>query len=393
MMEQIKKIWKKSLLELASWLLLALGCICIIYFVISIWVDEYRIFGSSNIDFAVTGQVGDFMGGVVGTLFSLSGTLLIFLTFKEQRIQYKKSGFETTFFELLNIHRDNVNQLGYSKYHDGEIRTAENRKVFRLIVQEYEECYNELRKFSESYQLDDIVLQARKDEIKKIINDYGLKKVSIEDFIYTDIAYCIIFFGVGSESENILESRFRNKYNINYTSNLLRFLKLKPKRENTKVWKIWHKLNDNSSTFSYILSEYLGYNISGRLSSLCPTAQKLVGLEKTKYYKYYGGHQHRLGHYFRHLFQSFKFVNSSDCLDGDEKKFYAKTLRAQLSTYEQAILFINSVSTLGWKWEFKPEDNSKLITEYGLIKNLQGYHVSGLKFKDFYPEIDYESDE
>ena len=71
--------------------------------------------------------------------------------------------------------------------------------------------------------------------------------------------------------------------------------------------------------------------------------------------KYYGGHQHRLGHYFRHLFQAAQYVNNQNRLDKKGKYFYMKTLRAQLSTYEQEVLFINSLSFLGMSWELFPE--------------------------------------
>lgn len=96
-------------------------------------------------------------------------------------------------------------------------------------------------------------------------------------------------------------------------------------------------------------------------------------------------------------------------IDESDKYFYAKTLRAQLSTYEQALLFLNSLSTLGMKWEFNPEYDNRsnltgeklsetlkkqhLITKYNLIKNLPGERIFGIKYKTYYPEIKYESGE
>ena len=71
--------------------------------------------------------------------------------------------------------------------------------------------------------------------------------------------------------------------------------------------------------------------------------------------------------------------------------------RAQLSTYEQALLFINSISTIGMKWEFTPEKQSdptirtNLITTYNLIKNLPGEHLFGIKYKTYYKNVEYES--
>lgn len=76
-------------------------------------------------------------------------------------------------------------------------------------------------------------------------------------------------------------------------------------------------------------------------------------------------------------------------------------LRAQISTYEQALLFINSVSHLGMRWEYLPDRHTfskkiktnKLITKYHLIKNLPGDHFYGIGFKKYYPKIKYESSE
>lgn len=52
---------------------------------------------------------------------------------------------------------------------------------------------------------------------------------------------------------------------------------------------------------------------------------------------YFGGHQSRLGHYFRHLFQTVSFVDRTKFLTNEQKYQYVKLLRAQLTTYEQAL--------------------------------------------------------
>ena len=117
------------------------------------------------------------------------------------------------------------------------------------------------------------------------------------------------------------------------------------------------------------------------------------------YEKYYGGHQFRLGHYFRHLFQSYKYLNNHPDLLDKEKYEYGKMYRAQLSTYEQALLLVNSISSLGMKWELTPENaktsknSTRLITKYNLIKNLPGKHLSGIRYATYYPKVSYESDE
>lgn len=104
------------------------------------------------------------------------------------------------------------------------------------------------------------------------------------------------------------------------------------------------------------------------------------------------------------MFQTVKFVNSQKRLTEKQKYFYVKTLRAQLSTYEQALLFVNSLSILGMPWDFKPDfvkskfdfinqkriKNNRLITKYNLIKNLPGENILGIDYLHYYPSIKYE---
>lgn len=67
----------------------------------------------------------------------------------------------------------------------------------------------------------------------------------------------------------------------------------------------------------------------------------------TLFHEKYGN---QLGHYFRNIYQILKFIEKSNVKD---KKFYSNLLRAQLSSYELALLFFNCLSELGNE-EFKP---------------------------------------
>lgn len=67
-------------------------------------------------------------------------------------------------------------------------------------------------------------------------------------------------------------------------------------------------------------------------------------------YKPFDGHQIRLGHYFRHLSQTVSYVRDADGFSDFEKYQYAQTIRAQLSTQEQALLLVNSLTPIGHAW-------------------------------------------
>jgi hypothetical protein len=77
----------------------------------------------------------------------------------------------------------------------------------------------------------------------------------------------------------------------------------------------------------------------------------------------FDGHQSRLGHYYRHLYQVVCYVDSQGL--AIDKREYVKMVRAQLSTHEQALLLINSLTPIGKPWW---EDG--LIVKYGMVKNL-----------------------
>jgi hypothetical protein len=75
------------------------------------------------------------------------------------------------------------------------------------------------------------------------------------------------------------------------------------------------------------------------------------------------GHQSSLGHYYRHLYQTISFVDKEG--PEGEKREYVKSIRAQLSNYEQALLLLNSLTGIGWEWW-----NDGYIESYSLVKNL-----------------------
>jgi hypothetical protein len=92
------------------------------------------------------------------------------------------------------------------------------------------------------------------------------------------------------------------------------------------------------------------------------TKQKCRKERKFKYVPF-EGHQSRLGHYYRHLYQMIRYVDQQTL---DINKYeYVKTIRAQLSTHEQALLLVNSLTPVGQNWWKKD-----LIDKYRLVKNI-----------------------
>lgn len=82
-------------------------------------------------------------------------------------------------------------------------------------------------------------------------------------------------------------------------------------------------------------------------------------------YMPFQGHMSRLGHYYRNLFQIVKFVVSQPDTVIVDKKEYLKTLRAQLSSHEQLLLYYNGLSILGRPWI-----TNNYFTDFSMIKNM-----------------------
>ncbi len=207
------------------------------------------------------------------------------------------------------------------------LNNKSQRNVFVILRNEFQDLYTIVK---------DIYKTEDKDNLEK-----------------ANITYLILFFGLGDTSTPMVKD-------------------LLEKYDKEIIEKIVEKVND--------FREEDGY-------------KKLTYLSKFKLDKYYpfNGHQSRLAHYFRHLYQTIKYIDSQNILSVKNKRYYAKTLRAQLSNHELAIFFYNSLSILGKNWS--KNNKTDFIDTYQLLKNipLKGFTFE-LNPEDIYKQ-DYEWNE
>lgn len=81
-----------------------------------------------------------------------------------------------------------------------------------------------------------------------------------------------------------------------------------------------------------------------------------------QYTEHFHDRSQNLSHYYRFLFNTFKFIDESE-IDDLEKKKYANILRAQISNYELLMLFYNSLSDDGKKFK-------RYFSKYEVLDNL-----------------------
>lgn len=234
------------------------------------------------------GVFGDFVGGYVGTLFSLAGIIGLIVTLKEQRRSGEMESFESRYFKLLELHRSNVDEI--------ELQGSGGRRVFVLMMREFR-CIVEI--------------------VSKLAAIHGVK-LERENILH--ISYYCLFYGVGPNSSRILKSA----------------------------------LKEFDPTFVSAVEAELNR----------PEVKEDVKRDRSFGYTPFEGHQSRLGHYYRHLFQTVQYVHQQK-FDAKLKYGYTKVIRAQMSTHEQALFLLNSRTPLGQKWW-----DAGLITTYRLVKNI-----------------------
>lgn len=285
---------------------------------------------SKNIAPEIFSHYGALVGGVVGTIFSLAGVLLLIQNLNDQERNFQKQQIENRYFELIHIQRNNCNEIN--------LKERSGRKVFIPLLREFYECYRVVTIFNISYI---------KDE-ELYLDKYGI----------INLAYLAFFYGAcGESSEEILKNRLKHKFDEAYVDELL-------------------------AQFKDRQSELEKMKTSGR---------------DEFHYKSFEGHQTRLGHYYRHMYQAVKYIDNqnSSLLSYIDKYQYIKMLRAQLSNQEQALLFFNTLSDLGADWELGRElsdINRRLITKYNFIKNIPHGFTDDINVREFYPNVFYEGD-
>lgn len=266
-------------------------------------------------DYALTGTIGDTYGGLLGPPIAFIAALLTFAAFyvqyeanqqqksdiADQKRNWLSERFENRFFELVKLHKENVNEMKLTNDLSGrgcfDAMYDELKDINGILLKEYE-----LAGIPKEYELD----------------------VKIEK-----VAYYILFYGFEPTRDTYI-----NEFN---------------------QWE--KKLFDSARPSLYNRMR----NIEDFLEKGESKMPKPFGFNG---YAFYKGHADILGHYYRHLYQTAKYVINNEELTYQEKYDYLKTLRAQLSNFEQLMLYYNGITMF-------PEEWYDLFTKYKFIKNIR----------------------
>jgi len=278
-------------------------------------------------DATLFAQYGDFIGGFIGTIFSLAGVFLIYKTLKTQQETLllqdsvsRQDRFEVTFFNLLKIQSEITNEIkAYFHSIKGvstEItNTVSGREFFIFSKRELRDIWNSLTNMNYLGYYDEELAMYSQMEIDELYNSNS------PNFTHPDEAREI-------ENRILYEIRLQ-KVNKNYGI----------KRT------IWESAKDKG------------------------IHEKL----KLMYGLYFQRYHYVAGHYFRHLYHILDFAETAKTnklltankTENEEitKEFhkYISFIQAQMSSYELMLLFYNALSF---------PKTLELVKSYNFLENL-----------------------
>jgi hypothetical protein len=344
MIKTIKEVWSslqrrdKKYLSLALWLIGIIGFLSIFIFPFLFSRDapfSWMAYTTSE------SNVGSTINGIATPFIAIAAAILTFLAFwvqyqanVQQRQQFQEQlnaqnisneakdklwrieRFENRYYELLKLHRANVDEM---KIED----TIQGRECFIPMFYELRYCY----------QVASNYYAAIDENLKK---EYEYDKFDLMDF-----SYQIFFQGLNNQTQNYFLT-LGKKGQLHLFREVRLFLE-----------SVQNKVRGHLKATPQAKSFFYNMPFSG------------IPDEKTVEFSYvpFKGHSNILGHYYRHLFQTAKYLTSRSFLSEQEKYSYIKTLRAQLSDFEQLLLYYNSLAWFQNEWK-------EIFTTYRFIKNM-----------------------
>lgn len=287
-------------------------------------------------------EIGDTYGGTMGPFIAIGGVIFTFLAFYMQKVanddikeQFAIQKLESQFYEMLRLHKENVNEInviakdinvnineteninvsgklsflkidlhGVQNISTNNLRIYNGREAFRIMKNEFEIYYSEAK---------------------------SIKLNEIDEYDF-HAAYELFFWGVKGYS-----------------------------RQDKR--KLWQKIKPN--TFIHELQEKILAIINTNNSN--DPLNIFFNHETLDEVILGNGYSAHLGHYYRHLYHTVKFIADDEVLTYERKRNYLKILRGQLSNYEQIMLFYNWMGSYGDQWE---DSKNNYFTKYKMIHNL-----------------------
>ncbi|KAF2519259.1 hypothetical protein E0W68_05690 [Flavobacterium salilacus subsp. salilacus] len=353
-----KKSEKTNIITI-SFLSIIAACLIIGSALIYVYILIERKGGDYG-DFSKIGPYGDLIGGILNPVVAFVGIMAAFLAFyvqytanKQVQEQFNLQKFESQFYEMIRMHRENLNEMKIEGYKfdsnflgikSKKDKITSGKKVFVTLDTELKAIYTILNKEF------DIHYSSRK-----------LNTLEVKSLLFKE-AYSVFFAGVTSYEIQVKNSSKKD--------NLFDDVLLKKFVKELKEIRKGHENRGKKEIPNYKDSNTLWLSFN---------------------YRPFSGHQSLLAHYYRHLFQTVKFVVKQDenFISYEKKRDYLRMLRSMLSNKEQLLLYYNWLAGHGDAWEIKRSNlnkkysrnnkGNKFFTDYRMIHNIP----SGEVIEDF----------
>jgi hypothetical protein len=312
----------------------------------------YEFINVENNDYTKVGAYGDLIGGILNPVVAFIGIIAASLAFYAQyranaqvQKQFRIQQFESQFYEMVRLHKENVNEMKITGY-DLSIQESINYDISGQVTGNKTVTKSRAIKFTEARKVF-VTMHTELIAIYELLESYDEKYFTgISKEALLKLAYQIFFYGVKSDlpSSDEIEDNIIGIY----------------KRHLNNIRNRHRDSNGSINVFEGVNMKNIGLHIK---------------------YSPFTGHESRLGHYYRHLYGTVKFVTTNDgkLFSYSEVRSYLKILRSQMSNDEQLMLYYNCIIGFGRDWELKG-----YLTKYRMIHNLPVDKVKYVKHPRVY---------
>lgn len=205
--------------------------------------------------------------------------------------------------------------------------------------------------------------------------------------IFSALGFCGVLWTLKTQTDSIRRvEEDNNRKEINEARrdfensffNMLNLLQviIKDMRVVNKITKEVHA--EGRGIFIYFFKPFRSQILQGNNFRVSKknNQEELDGMAKAigqQYMQHFHSRSQNLSHYYRFLFNTFKFIDEAEVNDADKKR-YANILRAQISNYELLMLFYNCLSEDGRKFQYYFE-KYEVLDNLPVIKMAYKNHV------------------
>lgn len=266
----------------------------------------------------------------------------------------KRQQFETTFFNMINLHHNILKELRYDK-RVGREAIAEFYEELKGIYKNG--IYSEHRlTILENGEIEKINKLTLAFLIAKKLSEYEKKIIEVHcDPIWVNARYTSFDTQKFSERQALLNSGNDEEWN-EIKANVIKDFDRNIKNKRETCMNVL-----NSFELKWYSEQKYGIQIKHEYITKFENeyyAETLTSLKCRAYERLYKEHENIIGHYYRNLYRIVKLIQNttfdseSQERDNEEKRQYRGILRAQLSSFELLMLFYNiSYSEKGKKFK------------------------------------------